>query len=369
MPHGGVGTLVQAQATSLARRGHRVTVVGMYAIDKEAVTEEQGVRIVRLPHTTFAHTGFLLNQRRLRAALLDLNRRWPIDIVEGQEDSFGLSGRSFPARRILRMNGGHRFFATTLGQRPRPWRSWIERRSFAAADHICAVSHFVADTTSALLQLDTRQIRILPNFVDTETFRPQPGIPEEENLIVFLGTLCEKKGVRQLVAAMPEIARQVPGVRLHIYGRDTTSGTPPRPFSEVLRALVPSTLQDRVVFKGMANRATVPHALATASVVALPSHMEALPLAWLEAMSSGKAVVASHTGPGPEVIQDGASGLLCDPHDVSAIARRLVEALGSRTLRQSLGERARQRVLEKFSETVMMRENELFYRECLGYGT
>jgi glycosyltransferase involved in cell wall biosynthesis len=366
MPHGGVGSFTQGLATALVRRGHQVTVIGIYPVKRTIVSDDCGARVIRVPHSQIPRTGFLVNQLRLSRALKAVHRERPIDAIEGPEGAFAMIGKRFPAPKVIRMHGGHRFFFTTLGQQPRPWRSWLESRSFACADHLCAVSHFVANTTGRLLHLGNRPISVLPNPVDTDMFRPRADATEDPGLMVFVGAICEKKGIRQLVEAMPLIRQAVPDVRLHAYGRDTHTGTPPQSFMDTLRRLVPADMADRIIFKGAIERRKVPEVLARASVCVFPSHMEALPIAWLEAMSMGKAVIASRTGPGPEVIENGVSGLLCDPHDPRSIAQAATLALQQPLLRERLGQAARARVLAHFAEDVMVGRNESFYRECVG---
>jgi glycosyltransferase involved in cell wall biosynthesis len=99
-----------------------------------------------------------------------------------------------------------------------------------------------------------------------------------------------------------------------------------------------------------------------------PSHMEALPLAWLEGMAMGKCVVASNTGPGSEVIVDGESGLLCNPLDPASIADKVIAALTKPAMRQSLAARARERVVQRFSESALAAQNEAFYAKCCEAG-
>jgi glycosyltransferase involved in cell wall biosynthesis len=82
-------------------------------------------------------------------------------------------------------------------------------------------------------------------------------------------------------------------------------------------------------------------------------------------MAMGKAIVASRTGPGPEVVEHRGSGLLCDPHDPSSIAASVRELLGDRALRKRLGAAARERALRDFSADVMMQRNMTFYQQCL----
>jgi glycosyltransferase involved in cell wall biosynthesis len=94
--------------------------------------------------------------------------------------------------------------------------------------------------------------------------------------------------------------------------------------------------------------------------------MEAMPIAWLEGLSMGKAVIASETGPGPEIIKDGVDGLLCNAHDPNSIAAKIITALQDQKLRKKLGANARQKVETEFSVNILMKKNLDFYESCLG---
>jgi glycosyltransferase involved in cell wall biosynthesis len=362
--HGGIGSVTQTLARALVRRGHAVTVVGVYPAGQAGLSKDEGVQVVRVPHAALRGTGFLINGARLRAALWKLHRAAPVDVLEGPESSLALVPRDFPAAKLIRMHGGHHFFAVTLGRQPRAWRSWQEARSFARADQLCAVSHFVGQTTRELLRLGERPIEVLPNPVDVELFQPAPPESAQPGLILFAGTVCEKKGVRQLIEAFPQIAAQVPEARLWLVGRDGCDDTTGGSYTAMLRKLIPPALRERIVFKGPVERATLPPLLAAASVCVYPSHMEALPVAWLEGLAMGKAVVASRSGPGAEVIADGQTGLLCDPQQPASIAEALVRLLQDEPLRRRLGGAARQSAEHNFSLDVLVARNEAFYLRC-----
>ncbi len=366
-PHGGVGSFTQTLARALARRGHQVTAIGFYPQGRAGEENDEGVRVLRLPHAELPGTGFVVNGARLRGALRQLHQQSPIDIIEGPEISLAVIPEDFPAAKLIRMNGGHQFFAATLGAQPRRWRSWLERRSFAHANHLCAVSNYVAETTRQLLHLGNRPIEILPNPVDTTRFQPQsPGL-EEDGLILFVGTVCEKKGVRQLVEAMPQIVAAAPHSRLWVAGRDWHDPQTGESFIEKLRGMIPPELADKVIFKGRIEHAQLPGLMAKASVCVYPSHMEAMPLAWLEGLAMGKAIVASETGPGPEAIEDGVSGLLCNPHEPSSIAEKILRLLKDGELRRRLAQQARKRAVNLFSVESLTARNEEFYAHCVGH--
>jgi glycosyltransferase involved in cell wall biosynthesis len=131
--------------------------------------------------------------------------------------------------------------------------------------------------------------------------------------------------------------------------------------------LIPE-VAERVQFKGYVPRAKLPGILARAAVCVYPSHMEAMPVAWLEGLAMGRPVVASAAGPGPEIIEDGVCGLLCDPHDPSSIADCLLRVLTNRELQARLGAAGRKRVEECYSLDALVSRNVAFYRECLKNG-
>ncbi|MGH9844470.1 MAG: glycosyltransferase family 4 protein [Blastocatellia bacterium] len=363
--HGGVGSFTQTLGRALVRGGHRVSAIGLYSVDQAIEENDQGVAVIRLPHSNLRGGGFFLNVQRVENEIERLNRRQPIDVLDGPEDAYGNIHLDGIGAKVIRMNGGHHFFTTTLGERPRWLRGRQERRSFARADRLCAVSRFVAERTRALLRLGDRPIEILPNPVDTVRFRPRPEIAEEDGLIIFAGTQCEKKGVRQLVEAMPRIAAEAPHTRLLIVGRDSVDPLTGESFKSRLERAIAPELKGRIEFVEFVENHLLPDVLAQASVCVYPSHMEAQGIVIIEGLAMGKAVVTGHTGPGPELVEDGVSGLLCDPHNPDSIAEQVIRALNNQPLRERLGREARLRAVHKFSVEALVGQNEDFYRRCI----
>jgi glycosyltransferase involved in cell wall biosynthesis len=367
--HGGIGSFTQTMARALAKRGHKVTVVGFYHRRKTVREHDHGVAVVRLAHARLRGSGLILNRKRLARELARINAESPIDIIEGAENSLALVPKLASAAKIIRMHGGHHFFFTTLGKKPRLWRSWLEKQSFRNADHLCGVSQYVAETTRELLDLGERPIEVLHNPVNVELFRPRPDVAEERGLIVFVGTVCEKKGVRQLVEAMPEIVAAVPHARLCLAGRDGRDPRTGQSFIEQLRAGMPAAIAAQIEFRGQLEHALVPDLLARAEVLAYPSHMEAIGIALIEGLAAGKGLVIGNTGPAREVVEHGVSGLLCDPFSPASIANAVIMLLKDQSLRRKLGEEARRRAVDLFSLDIVVQRNEMFYRRCLGRET
>jgi glycosyltransferase involved in cell wall biosynthesis len=216
-----------------------------------------------------------------------------------------------------------------------------------------------------LLRLGSRPIEVIYNPVDTDFFSPRPEVEEDKGLIVYVGTLCKKKGVQQLIQAIPKVLRAAPGTRLWLVGRDWKDPETGKSYMSYLHTLIPADLRDRIIFKGPVEHDEVPNVLAQAWICVFPSLMEAHPVVWIEALSMGKATVASETGPGPEVIQDGVSGLLCNPYDPDSIAEKILRLLWNEELREQIKKEARRQAVERFSISSIIEQNESFYQRCI----
>lgn len=93
--------------------------------------------------------------------------------------------------------------------------------------------------------------------------------------------------------------------------------------------------------------------------------MEAQGIVIVEGMAMGKAVGAGGTGPGPELIEDEISGMLCNPHVPDSIAEKAISLLKDAPLRRQIGARARSRAVSKFSVETLAGRNADFYRCCV----
>jgi glycosyltransferase involved in cell wall biosynthesis len=202
--------------------------------------------------------------------------------------------------------------------------------------------------TAASDNLRTRVIRLGANpeitrtvhyGVDTTMFAPSGRAGSTDDLqVLAVGRLLEVKGFRYLIEA---VAR-VDGVRL------TIAGDGP------LRSELEETARReaaKVTFAGDVQHKAIPGLLARADAVAVPcvtgsaGNVDGLPNALLEALSAGRPVIASAIGGIPEVVRDGANGLLTPEKDVQALASALTELRDRPELREQLGKEARRRAV------------------------
>jgi glycosyltransferase involved in cell wall biosynthesis len=121
----------------------------------------------------------------------------------------------------------------------------------------------------------------------------------------------------------------------------------------------------RVEYLGGKSTDEVRDEIAKASICIFPSYAEALPLAWLEAMTMGNPVVAYDIGWASEVIESGVSGFLIPKGDKHAFAEVIQQLLSNPELRQKVGEQAKLRVLENFSCELVAEQNIDWYQSVI----
>lgn len=172
------------------------------------------------------------------------------------------------------------------------------------------------------------RVRLLRNGVDRTLFYPRDraaarralGLPEGGRTIVFVGDLEAAKGVPELLEAWCAIRGDDP-VHLVLVGEGSLR---PR-LEDAARAVDPA--RGRLILAGLVPLASVALYLAAADLFALPSHHEGTPNVVLEALSSGRPVVATRVGGIPDAVPEDRAGLLVPPGDVPALAAALREAL------------------------------------------
>jgi colanic acid/amylovoran biosynthesis glycosyltransferase len=213
---------------------------------------------------------------------------------------------------------------------------WSKRRVLRRADAVTAMN---SDMTSRLIGLgaDPRAVHVLPMGADVETVRSAgAGIDRVPGRIVFVGRLVEKKGVAVLLDA---VRRLPPGD----WSVEVVGDGPLRAELERRAAGLP------VTFRGSLPRIQVAAAYARSEIVVVPSvsaasgDQDGLPVALLEAMSAGCAVIGSRISGIDAMLDDGENGLLVPPGDADRLAAAIGALLGDPELRAKFGAAARTR--------------------------
>lgn len=196
----------------------------------------------------------------------------------------------------------------------------------------------------------TSRTRLIYGGADPRRFAPDPC--ERRQGVLFVGRLTPHKGIDRLIQALPD------GASLTIAGSTGhDQAMPERDYPLLLRQL--ATRRD-VRFLGPVPDDELPQLYRRAAVLVLPSVQrtcygreirvsELLGLVVLEAMASGTPVIASRLGGLPEIFEDGETGFLVEPGNVTELQDRLAAILANPSLASRLGSKARERVLERFT--------------------
>ncbi len=335
------------------------------------VVDEQvnGIRVVRLPRSPawIPYRWRLAVERvRLRHWLRRLHREQPFDLVECPDYEGWLPYGGLPGvPTVMRINGSNFFFDAELNRPPSIHSHRNEFATLRNAQHLAASSNYAARRTLELAGAEGRPCEVVPNIVDPDYFCPSPDVTPVPGLVVFVNSLNPKKGIEQLIDAANLLFPHQPNARLVIIGADTQQHLGGR-YLEGLKARVSPALRDRVEFLGRRPRDEIVTWLRRATVGCFPSLMETWGIAPVESMSTGCATIYTRLGPGPEVIEHGVTGLLCDPLDPADIAQCIRRLLDDCDYAKQLGTAARADVLRRFNRNDWIARNVAFYERCLG---
>lgn len=357
---GGVGTFLQTFGRTLAQNDHQVTILGIGTSDNFEILDDKGVVLMRLPRNKSRFPNFIYNSIRLNRKLKEIHKKNKIDIIETAELGLALISKKHPAKKVIRLHGGHHFFSEAE-KRGINWRKGIlEKRSFKKADAFIAVSNYVKEHTSKFLSYHKKPIEIISSPVDSSI--ENSSVPIKLNNILFAGTLCEKKGVRQLLEAFKIVRRHYPEKKLSFYGRDWFFPNG-QSYIEMLKQKYDDSFFENVHFHGTISREELNIKYAEAAICVFPSHMETQGLVSLEAMLLKKPVIFSAYGPGPETIIHKETGLLCDVYNPTDIAKNIIWCIENPEDAQQLGINAEKIVRIKYDKNTILEKNINFYKK------
>lgn len=229
----------------------------------------------------------------------------------------------------------------------RYWTYHCEQQVLRRAQCVVAVSRYTAAKNEATLGCEP--IKTIPNWVDTNTFRPNPGRTRSTPYrILYVGSMRTLKGVDLLP---PIISRLGPDFELHFTGT----------MAELSRF---GRIPDNVVALGrLKSTEQLVAAYQDADALVFPTRLEGMPLTVLEAMSCGLPVVATDCSSLPEIIDDGISGWLCPQDDIPAFVAAIRSLRDSPPDAAQIGANARGRVLRDFCEERAVSDYLAIYRQ------
>ena len=235
-----------------------------------------------------------------------------------------------------------------------PWARRIVRATLAKATLVVALSEAWRATLAEISP--GARMDVLMNAVPLAPLQDRWRSEDPQPTLLFLGEIARHKGVCELARAFALVADRFPQLKLVYAGTGAAI--------EEARRLGPQLgLGGRIECTGWLESERKRAALAGATIFVLPSYVEGMPMALLEAMSWGLPTISTAVGGVPEVITHEVNGLLVAPGDVEALAAAIARLMSDSRLRQRLGEAARETIATRFSlNTAVERLLEIYRR-------
>lgn len=178
------------------------------------------------------------------------------------------------------------------------------------------------------------------DHADRAAVRTDLGLANSDLAVGTLAHFTPRKAHSDLLEAAALVVRSVPNLVLLWAGEGPLEGALKAQASRM-------GLADRVRFLGF--RSDAPRLHRAFDIFALPSLLEGLPLAVLEAMASARPCVVTAVSGNPELVEDGVTGFLVPPRDPEAMAQALLKLAGDPALRAAMGAAGRRRIMDRFT--------------------
>ncbi len=259
------------------------------------------------------------------------------------------------ANTASRLLGKPYFLSVYGGEILHDFRASSVRRNFASARAIVAISSY---TKGLLVNLGVsdKKVHVIPCGTDPQRFFPADAGPVREkhglgdsSVILSVSRLVRRKGNANVISALPGVLDEVPQAHYLIVGEG--------PEEENLRSQAREMgLEDRVTFAGRVDEGGLTPYYNACDVFVMPSfaahrgeNVEGFGITYLEANACGKPVVGGRTGGVPDAIDDGVTGILVDPLDVSDIQKAIISILADPKKARAMGQAGRKRVEQEYN--------------------
>jgi len=350
-----------------------VVVLGGGRLKNPHVERRDGYKLVRLPTFSFIVSKNPLQIYRFIPQLRSYLEKEEPDLIH----AFEYGAQSTCTAYAYAKTNQRCFFLTVYGYVFRnlllkmgkaAYDRIVGRHILEGADGIFCISQTQYDEVAAITRLPIfkKTLYIQENGIICDDFlsdkKDSRGNESCDGVVKILSAsrLLPRKNIVNVILALREVVERLglKQVRLSIAGPDCGQ----RPSLEKL--VQACGLGGFVRFMGAVPYGEIKALMEENDIFILPSLYEGLPLALLEAMACGLAVIFSKSAVGEKVIFHGRDGILVEPYDVSAIAQALAELIQNKDYRLSLGRRAMERV-RKFDISVEKSRIETAYLEAL----
>ncbi len=238
----------------------------------------------------------------------------------------------------------------------------LERWTIEHADLVTSPSGYTIRELSALGWLRKTDCEVVPNPVDWPTWQSVGPAAETKQIILYVGRLDRVKAPELAVEATVLLRKRFPEARIVLVGNETERSRV-EPYREFLKAIAGPN--GGCEFVDPVPRYDLPSLIEKARVVVLPSRSDSFPMVALEAMASGRPVVATDTTGVADFIRERGAGQVVQGGDSNALAEALSPFLDDPEWAMTVGIRAREAVREHLDPGRIAARMEGMYRRAI----
>lgn len=290
------------------------------------------------------------------------------DIVHTHTSKAGVLGRISAyicnVKRIVHTPHGHVFYGHFSPLKSRCFM-FLEKILGFITSKIIALTKGEKDDYLKYRIYPKSKIEVIHSGVNVEEFRRPAtmvefkkkalGIGSHESIIGTAGWISQQKGSMDLLFAMEDVWEKYPDCRLLFAGRG--------PLEPLLKEMaIKMKRADKVLFLGWRN--DMPDIMHLIDIFVLPSLNEGMGRVIVEAMCSGKPVIASRTGGIPDLVKDGINGYLITPGNREEISSAIIKLLTNPHISKQMGEKGRELSL-RFDVHYMIEKTDSLYQKLL----
>ena len=242
----------------------------------------------------------------------------------------------------------------------------LEKQTAKQATLIVTVSNYSAKKIVQLYEVDKTKIRVVPNGVDLQKFKPS-GTFEKikdmvggncKNIVLFVGNLIPRKGLHFLIKAAKDVIKENRDTKFVVVGDGPLK-------SHLIQYSKEQGVSDFFAFLGDVPEPLLHSLYNYADIFASPSIQEGQGISLLEAQASAKPVVAFNVTAIKEVVKNKETGLLVEPQS-NQLAEAILSLLSNQALREKMGNSGREFVRKNFSWDICAQKMLKIYSEALG---
>jgi glycosyltransferase involved in cell wall biosynthesis len=280
------------------------------------------------------------------------------DIVHGQgterECAISAAFSRFP--NVLTLHGNMRLIAEVNKAKPFSFywlAAQLEKTTLPRSAGVVCITHYTQEAVKDL----ARKTWLVPNAVD-QSFFDVARQPDDSRTVLCVGNISYRKNQTPFIRALEGLAGRTK-LKLVFLGQAQKEEPYVAEFLEVVAQ------RPWCEYAGFADRENLKARLKTASLLALPSLEDNCPMVVLEAMAAGVPVLAAKVGGLPDLIEDGKTGVFCDPLDAASLSSGVEKLLNDQNLAAKVAEAARAQARELFHPSIIAKRHVEIYREVL----